>query len=61
LIWIIRPNAPSSIGMSRRGTVVARLDATVTPKDVKLPRRSTKGGYDDVASIENRRWIPERF
>jgi polyphosphate kinase len=33
----------------------------VAPKDVKLPPRSTKGAYDDVASIENRRWIPERF
>jgi hypothetical protein len=33
----------------------------VAPKDVKLSPRSTKGAYDDVASIEDRRWIPERF
>jgi polyphosphate kinase 2 len=33
----------------------------VAPKDVKMPPRSTKGTYDDVASIKDRRWIPERF
>ena len=28
---------------------------------VKLPKRSTKGAYDDLASIEGRRFIPEKY
>ena len=28
---------------------------------VKLPRRSTKGAYDDVKSIARRRFVPERY
>ena len=28
---------------------------------VKLPKRSTKGSYDDDASIANRRFVPERY
>jgi polyphosphate kinase 2 (PPK2 family) len=28
---------------------------------VRLPRRSGKGAYDDVASIARRRFIPERY
>jgi polyphosphate kinase 2 (PPK2 family) len=27
----------------------------------KLPKRSTKGAYDDQASLEGRRFVPERF
>ena len=29
-------------------------------KKVKLPKRSTKGAYDDEKSIARRRWVPER-
>ena len=28
---------------------------------VKLPKRSTKGAYDDTRSIARRRFVPERF
>ncbi|MCK6454384.1 MAG: polyphosphate kinase 2 [Alphaproteobacteria bacterium] len=28
---------------------------------VKLPKRSDKGAYDDVATMKDRRWIPESF
>jgi hypothetical protein len=28
---------------------------------VKLPKRSTKGEYDDVKSIAGRRFVPERY
>ena len=28
---------------------------------VKMPRRSTKGAYDDTATMSKRRWIPEKF
>ncbi len=28
---------------------------------VKLPSRSTKGAYDDVASLEGRRFVPEKY
>jgi polyphosphate kinase len=28
---------------------------------VKLPKRSDKGKYDDQASIEGRRFVPERY
>jgi polyphosphate kinase 2 len=28
---------------------------------VKLPKRSTKGAYDDIKSIARRRFVPERF
>jgi len=33
----------------------------VQREPVKMPRRSTKHAYDDVASIADRRWIPELF
>jgi hypothetical protein len=28
---------------------------------VKLPRRSRRGAYDDVASLQGKRFIPERY
>jgi polyphosphate kinase 2 len=31
------------------------------PKKVKLPKRSTKGGYDDDKSIARRRFVRERY
>jgi polyphosphate kinase 2 len=33
----------------------------VARKTVKLPKRSTKDAYDDVAALEGRRFIPEIF
>jgi polyphosphate kinase 2 len=30
-------------------------------KKTKIPQRSTKGAYDDVATLEGRRFVPERF
>jgi polyphosphate kinase 2 len=30
-------------------------------KTVKLPKRSTKGAFDDQATLEGRRFVPERF
>lgn len=30
-------------------------------ESVKLPKRSKKGEYDDAASLEGRRFVPERF
>ena len=28
---------------------------------VKLPKRSTKEAYDDVASLQHRRFVPEKY
>jgi hypothetical protein len=28
---------------------------------VKLPKRSSKGAYDDKAALENRRFVPEKY
>jgi hypothetical protein len=28
---------------------------------VKMPKRSTKQAYDDVATMKDRRWIPEVY
>ena len=28
---------------------------------VKLPKRSTKGAYDDQASLQGRRFVPEKY
>jgi polyphosphate kinase len=33
----------------------------VPRKKVKLPKRSNKGKYDDQATLENRRFVPERY
>ncbi|HTL57723.1 MAG TPA: polyphosphate kinase 2 [Candidatus Limnocylindrales bacterium] len=33
----------------------------VPRENVKLPKRSMKGGYDDVASLKGRRFIPEVY
>jgi polyphosphate kinase 2 len=30
-------------------------------KKTKIPQRSTKGAYDDLATLEGRRFVPERF
>jgi len=32
-----------------------------TRKKVKLPNRDKKNEYDDAATIENRRWIKEKY
>ena len=33
----------------------------VRPEKVELPKRSKKDAYDDVASIANRRFVPEKY
>lgn len=33
----------------------------VARKPVKLPKRSTKGAYDDEATLKGRRFVPEKF
>ena len=33
----------------------------VPREKVKLPERSKKGAYDDVAALEGRRFIPEKY
>ena len=33
----------------------------VPPEKVELPKRSKKDAYDDVASIANRRFVPEKY
>ena len=33
----------------------------VRPKKAELPKRSKKDAYDDVASIANRRFVPEKY
>ena len=49
-----------------RLNTIAHLLATIpykklTEKKVKLPKRSSKGAYDDSASIARRRFVPERY
>jgi len=31
------------------------------PNKVKLPARATKNAYDDIATMSERRWIPEKY
>ena len=33
----------------------------VDRKKVKLPKRSKKGEYDDQATLQDRRYVPEKF
>jgi polyphosphate kinase 2 (PPK2 family) len=33
----------------------------VSAKKVKLPKRSTKKAYDDQATLEGRRFVPEKY
>jgi hypothetical protein len=33
----------------------------VRPEKVELPKRSKKEAYDDIASIANRRFVPEKY
>jgi hypothetical protein len=33
----------------------------VRPEKVELPERSKRDAYDDVASIANRRFVPEKY
>ena len=33
----------------------------VPRKKVKLPKRSTKGEYDDQATLKDRRFVPEKY
>jgi hypothetical protein len=33
----------------------------VPREKVKLPKRSTKGAYDDQATLKGRRFVPERY
>jgi polyphosphate kinase len=33
----------------------------VPRKKIKLPKRSTKGAYDDQATLEGRRFVPEKY
>jgi hypothetical protein len=33
----------------------------VPREKIKLPKRSTKGAYDDQASLKGRRFVPERY
>jgi polyphosphate kinase 2 (PPK2 family) len=33
----------------------------VPREEVKLPKRSKKGEYDDTASLDGRRFVPERY
>jgi polyphosphate kinase 2 (PPK2 family) len=33
----------------------------VRREKVRLPRRSSKGAYDDTASLEGRRFVPDRY
>jgi hypothetical protein len=35
-------------------------DLSERPK-VKMPKRSMKQAYDDVATMKERRWIPEKY
>jgi hypothetical protein len=33
----------------------------VPAPDVKLPRRSNKGAYDDVKTLKGRRFVPQKY
>jgi hypothetical protein len=33
----------------------------VPRETVRLPKRSMKGAYDDVASLKGRRFVPEKY
>lgn len=60
--WIVR----SDDKRRARLNVIAQLLKLVPyqklpRKKIKVPKRSTKGAYDDQASIRNRRFVPERY
>jgi hypothetical protein len=33
----------------------------VAREEIKLPKRSTKGAYDDRASLKGRKFVPETY
>ena len=39
----------------------ARTLSVLPREQVKLPKRSSKGEYDDRASLRGRRFIPDRY
>jgi polyphosphate kinase 2 len=60
--YIVRSDDKRSARLNTIAHLLAMIPHKKLPHDkVRLPKRSTKGAYDDNASIKRRRFVPERY
>ena len=60
--YIIRSDDKRAARLNAISHVLSQIPYKKLPHDkVKLPKRSTKGAYDDAASIARRRYVRERY
>jgi hypothetical protein len=60
--WIVRSDDKRR---ARLNTIAQLLKLVpyekLSRKKIKVPKRSTKGAYDDQASLRGRRFVPEKY
>jgi polyphosphate kinase 2 len=60
--YLVRSDDKRTARLNTIDHILSRLPyKKVKRKKVKLPKRSTKGKYDDEKSIARRRWVAERY
>ena len=60
--YIVRSDDKRTARLNTIAHLLTRIPhKKLTAKKVKLPDRSSKGSYDDSASIARRRFVPERY
>jgi hypothetical protein len=57
VIRVQRLAIPEAVGQRKRAVAKRSRDKA----NLKLPKRSTKGAYDDQATLEGRRSVPEEY
>jgi polyphosphate kinase len=60
--YIVRSDDKRTARLNLISHLLSRIPHKKLPSDkVKLPKRSSKGEYDDVKSLARRRFVPERY
>ena len=60
--FVVRSDDKRTARLNLISHLLSRIPHKKLPSDkVKLPERSSKRAYDDVASIARRRFVPERY
>jgi hypothetical protein len=60
--YIVRSDDKRRARLNCIGHLLKLIPYEDVPRDkVKLPKRSTKGEYDDQATLKGRTFVPERF
>ena len=60
--FVVRSDDKRTARLNLISHLLSRIPHKKLPSDkVKLPKRSSKRAYDDVASIARRRFVPERY